>query len=165
MDADLLTWIFLGGGILLMFLEFVLPGGVALFLGFSGLAVGILRFLGILSDPGVSVAAWLVLSVGLTLAIRPFLKKYFRPESSYKIADEDYEAMDQVAVVLTEVTDRDNSGRIRFDGTSWSARTMEGSIKEGEQVKIRFRENTTWIVEPVGVVEPTKQQLKQPNKN
>lgn len=165
MDAELLTWIFLGGGTLLMFLEFILPGGVALFLGFSGVTIGILRFMGILSGPGISVAAWLILSVGLTLAIRPFLKKYFKPESSYKVADEDYEAMDKTAEVLQEVNDSDNSGRIRFNGTSWSARSMEGSIKEGELVKIRFRENTTWIVESVGVVEPTKQQLKQPNKS
>lgn len=165
METDFLTWIFLGGGIILMLMELVLPAGVALFLGFSGLTVGILRFFGILSGAGVSVAAWLIISIGLTLAIRPFLNKYFKPESFYKIADEDYEAMDKIAVVTKRVNDRDNSGRIRFDGTSWSARSMDGSIKEGDEVKIRFRENTTWIVESVGITEPTNQQLKQPNKN
>ena len=165
MDAELLTWIFLGGGILLMLLEFAVPSGVALFLGFSGVVVGLLRFFDLLTSTGGSVAAWLILSVGLTIAIRPFIKKYFRPESSFKYADEDYEAMDQVAEVIEDVTDYDNSGKIRFDGTMWRAKSIDGTIKAGEKVRIRFRENITWIVEAEGMQEPSKEQLKNLNRN
>lgn len=165
MDADLITWIFLGGGALLMLLELVLPGGVAFFLGFSGLAVGVLRLFGLIAGPGLSVAVWLILSVVLTIAIRPFIKKYFKPESYTKYADEDYEAMDQIVEVVEDVTDLDNSGTIRFDGTIWRARSIDGTIKAGEKVKIRFRENTTWIVEAEGVKEPSNKKLRNPNKN
>lgn len=165
MEADFLTWIFLGGGLLLMLLELLLPGGVALFLGFSGITVGVLRFLGLLSSTGGSIAAWLILSVGLTIAIRPFIKKYFRPESNFKYADEDYEAMDQVAEVIVDVNEEDNTGKIRFDGTVWRAKSLEGTIKAGEKVRIRYRENTTWIVESIGVKEPSKEQLRNLNKN
>lgn len=165
MEADLLTWIFLGGGILLMILEFALPGGLALFLGFSGLSVGILRFLGIITGTGASIAAWLILSVTLTILIRPFIKKYLRPESFTKFADEDYEAMDQPAVVVETLRDDDNTGKIRFDGTIWRARSMEGEIKTGKKVRIRYRENTTWVVEPEGIKEPSKEKLRNLNKN
>lgn len=165
MDADLITWIFLGGGFLLMLLEMLLPGGVALFLGFSGITVGVLRLLGLIVSPGTSVAVWLVLSVILTIAIRPFIKKYLKPESYTKYADEDYEAMDQIVEVVEEISDQDNTGKIRFDGTLWRARSIDGKIKAGEKVRIRFRENTTWIVEAEGVKEPTKQQLRNPNKS
>lgn len=165
MDADILTWIFLGGGLLLMLLEFALPGGVALFLGFSGIIVGFLRFFDLLTSTGGSIAAWLVLSVGLTIAIRPFLKKYFKPESSFKYADEDYEAMDQVAEVIEDVTDYDNSGKIRFDGTSWRAKSLDGTIQAGEKVRIRFRENITWIVESEGIKELSKEKQKNQIKN
>jgi len=165
MDAELLTWIFLGGGILLMILEFIVPSGLALFLGISGLSVGILRFLGILTGAGSSIAAWLILSVALTIVIRPFIKKYFKAESFFKYADEDYEAMDQIVDVLETVNDEDNSGKIRLNGTSWRARSLEGEIAPGTQVRIRYRENTTWIVEPVGVKEPSKEQLRNLNKN
>ncbi|MEX0662817.1 MAG: NfeD family protein [Balneolaceae bacterium] len=161
----MLTWIFLIGGILLMLLEFVVPSGVALFLGFSGLTIGLLRFFGILTDPTLSISAWLILSVGLTIAIRPFIKKYLKPESFFKYADEDFEAMDQIVEVIKPITDKDNSGRIRFDGVSWQARSLEGDIKKGQKARIRFRENTTWIVESMGVIDPPKDQLKQPNKN
>lgn len=165
MDIETLTWVFLIGGILLMLLEFLIPSGVALFLGFSGLTVGILRFFGILSDPTLSVTAWLLLSVGLTIAIRPFIKKYLKAESFFKYADEDYEAMDQIVEVTSPINDKDNSGRIRFDGVSWQARSLEGTIKKGQKARIRYRENTTWIVEPMGVIDPPGNQLKQPNKN
>lgn len=165
MDADILTWIFLAGGLLLMILELAVPGGVAFFLGISGIIVGILRFLDLITSAGGSVAAWLILSVGLTIAIRPFIKKYLRPESSFKYADEDYEAMDQVAEVIEEVNEYDNSGKIRFDGTSWRAKSLDGTIKPGEKVRIRYRENITWIVEAEGVKEPSKEQLKNLSRN
>jgi len=148
-----------------MILELAAPSGVAFFLGFSGFIVGALRFFDLLNSTGGSIAAWLILSVGLTIAIRPFLKKYFRPESSFKYADEDYEAMDQIVDVIEEINEDDNSGKIRLDGTSWRAKSLDGTIKAGEKVRIRYRENITWIVEAVGVKEPSKEQLKNLNKN
>lgn len=163
MDGETLTWLFLGGGILLMILEFFLPGGVAFFLGISGLSIGVLRLFGFLADPVSATAAWLLTSVGLTIAIRPFIKKYLKPETFFKYADEDYEAMDQIAEVIEELNDRDNSGRIRFDGVSWSARSVEGTVKPGQKVMIRYRENTTWVVEPLEGFEPDKNQKIKTN--
>lgn len=165
MDGDTLTWVFLAGGLILMILETVLPGGVALFLGISGVGVGILRFLGFLTDPVSATAAWLLTSVALTIAIRPFIKKYLKSETFFKFADEDYEAMDEIVEVLEDVNDQNNSGRIRFDGVSWNARSVNGEIKAGEKVIIRYRENTTWIVESLDGTEQTKQKLKQPEGN
>jgi membrane protein implicated in regulation of membrane protease activity len=164
-DSELLTWLFLAGGIILMILELAIPGGVAFFLGVSGLAVGLLRFLGLLSDPVSAVSAWLLSSMALTIAIRPFIKKYLKPESSYKLADEDYEAMDQIAVVTEDLNDLDNSGRIRFDGVTWQARSIEGRIPAGKEVIIRYRENTTWIVESVGASDPTSISRKNSERN
>lgn len=163
MDGETLTWLFLIGGLLLMLAELVLPGGVAFFLGVSGLSVGVLRLLGLLSDPVAATAAWLLISIGLTIAIRPLIKKYFKSETTYKIPDEDYEAMDQVAIVTEELSDSNNNGRIRFGGASWQARSVEGTVKPGKEVVIRYRENTTWVVEPILGFDPAN--LKQKEKN
>ncbi|MEO1022802.1 MAG: NfeD family protein [Bacteroidota bacterium] len=149
MDGELLTWIFLLGGILLMILELVIPGGVAIVLGFSGILIGLLRFLGLLADPGTATLAWLITSVALTIVVRPFINKYFGGETHYKYADEDYEAMDEIVDVLEDINDETNEGRIRYQGISWQARSLEGSIHAGQQVRIKYRDNTTWIVEPV----------------
>lgn len=147
MDSETLTWLFLVGGIILMILETVLPSGVALFLGFSGLTVGIIRWLGFLSSPLSAIFVWLTLTVTLTMLIRPFIRKYLKGERSFKFADEDYEAIDQIVDVVETVNDTDNSGRIRFQGISWQARTIDGTLEPGTKARISYRENTTWIVE------------------
>jgi membrane protein implicated in regulation of membrane protease activity len=147
MDSETLTWVFLAGGFILMIMELLLPGGVAFFLGISGLGVGVLRWLGILSDPFWSVFWWLSSALGLSILIRPFIKKYLKGDRSFKLADEDYEAIDKVVDVVETVTDYDNSGRIRYQGISWQARTMDGEIRPGQKARISYRENTTWIVE------------------
>lgn len=149
MDSETLTWIFLIGGMVLMVLETLLPGGVSFFLGFSGLLVGILRFFNIITDPGISVLVWFATSIGLILLMRPLVMKYWGGESSFKLADEDFEAMDQIVDVVEPVTAEDNSGRIRFQGISWQARTIEGSLPAGSKAKIKYRDNVTWIIEPL----------------
>ena len=145
--------IFFIGGIILMIIETLIPGGVSFFLGFSGLFVGALRWLGVLEDPMTSVIVWLFTSVALILAMRPLLMKYWGGESSYKLANEDVEAMDKVVDVIEPVHADDNSGRIRFQGISWQAKTLEGKIPAGSKAKIRYRDNVTWIVEPVDELE------------
>lgn len=146
-DPEVLTWIFFLGGLILMTLEIFVPGGVSLFLGVGALITGVLRLTGLLEAPGVSVLTWLGISTVLTIALGPFLRRYFGGESSYKVPDEDLEAMDKVVPVLHEIDNSSNEGRIRFRGSSWRARTLEGTIPAGEHARIKFRDNLTWIVE------------------
>lgn len=153
MDGETITWIFFIGGILLMLFETLVPGGVSFFLGLSGVLVGGLRFLGFLAEPTTAVLTWLLTSLGLILMMRPVLMKYWGGESSVKLADEDFEAIDEVVEVIEPVNPDDNSGRIRYQGISWQARTLEGTMQKGEQARIRFRDNVTWIVEPVDELE------------
>lgn len=153
MDSELLTWIFLGGGLFLMLLETFVPGGVSFFLGLSGIMVGLLRYFGILLDPGFSVALWLICSVILVVAFRPLLKKYWGGQSTFKLADEDFEAMDQVVEITEPVNALDNSGRIRYQGISWQARSVEGQLPAGTKAKIKYRDNLTWVVEPLDELE------------
>lgn len=165
MEADLLTWIFMIGGVLLIFLEAIMPGGIAFLLGVSGVGVGVVRYFGFLDDPLTAVIVWLLSSTVMTIAIRPFINKYFKGESSYKFADEDYEAMDQVVEVIEPVNDLDDEGRIRFQGISWQARSVEGNIPSGSHVRIKYRDNTTWVVEKIDSLDSPDIQLKTPNKN
>ncbi|WP_138430355.1 NfeD family protein [Fodinibius saliphilus] len=153
MDAETLTMVFFIGGILLMIVEAMIPGGVSFFLGVSGLIVGALRWFGILDSPATSVITWLFTSVALILAMRPILMKYWGGESSYKLANEDVEAMDEVVEVIETVDAESQSGRVRFQGISWKAKTLEGEIPAGSKAKIRYRDNVTWIVEPLDEIE------------
>jgi membrane protein implicated in regulation of membrane protease activity len=148
MDATALTWIFFLGGLLLMLLETVLPGGVAFFLGFGGLAVAGLRLFGIFTDPFTAVFAWLLLSTGLTVALRPFAMRYFGGDVSLALTDEDAEALGE-KVTVVEPVGAETPGRIRFRGAEWDARTVEGALPKGAKAKILYRDNLTWVVEPI----------------
>src|SRR6056297_426673 len=112
MDGETLTWIFLIGGTALMILETLIPGGVSFFLGFSGIFVGVLRYFGILVEPGSSILTWLGTAIAMILVFRPLLMKYWGGDSFFKLADEDFEAMGQIVEVVEPINDLDNSGRI-----------------------------------------------------
>ena len=148
MDAELLTWAFLLGGVLLMILETVLPGGVAFFLGIGGLLTGGLRLLGLVSDPVTAVLVWMFVSTGLTVALRPLAVRYLGGDFSLAMTDEDAEAMGQTVAVVEPVSE-ERRGRIRFRGATWDARTTEGRLPKGAEARILYRDNLTWIVEPV----------------
>jgi len=147
LDPALITWAFFLGGLLLMLLETVVPGGVAFFLGIGGLVVAGLRGVGLLADPLTAVIAWAFLSAGLTVALRPLALRYFGGASSVGLTDEDAEAMGQTVTVVETVTDEE-PGRIRFRGATWDALAVEGRLPEGSEAQILYRDNLTWIIKP-----------------
>lgn len=147
-----------------MLLEFLVPSGMALILGASGLIVGIARFFGLLEDPVTATMTWVFTSAAISILAMPFIRKYLKAETSFKLADEDYEAMDQIVDVVEPIDEHSNEGRIRFQGISWQARTLEGEVPAGKKVKIKYRDNTTWIVEPVDQIqEPSSNKLREKN--
>ena len=148
MDPSLITWIFFVGGMLLMLLETILPGGVAFFLGAGGLVIAALRAIGLLVDPVTAVLTWVFLSTALTIALRPIAMRYFGGDISMKMTDEDAEAMGQTVKVI-EAVDEERPGRIRFRGAEWDARTTDGRLPKGAEARILYRDNLTWIIEPI----------------
>jgi hypothetical protein len=52
-------------------------------------------------------------------------------------------------VTVVEPVDDESAGRIRFRGATWDARTTEGRLPKGAEARILYRDNLTWIVEPV----------------
>ena len=148
MDPEIITWIFFLGGLLLMLLETALPGGIAFFLGAGGLVIAGLRAVGLLIDPVTAVLTWVFLSTGLTIALRPLAMRYFGGDISMKMTDEDAEAMGQTVKVI-EAAGEESPGRIRFRGAEWDARTTDGQLPKGAEARILYRDNLTWIIEPV----------------
>lgn len=147
LDLTLLTWAFIGGGLALMLLETLVPGGIAFFLGVGGLVVGGARTIGLLGDPMTAAVAWIFLSAGLTIALRPLMLRFVQGEISLAVTDEDAEAMGQTVTVLEPVGPHE-PGRIRFRGATWDARTLESRLPKGAEAQILYRDNLTWVVVP-----------------
>lgn len=142
-----LTWVFVVGGVLLMALETIVPGGVAGFLGLGGLVVAGVRALGWLVDPWTAFITWAFLSVALTIALRPLARRFVEGDTSLDLTNEDAEAMGAVVPVLETVRE-DTPGRIRHRGSSWAAQSVEGTLPKGAKARLLYRDNLTWIVEP-----------------
>lgn len=147
LDPTLLTWAFVIGGVALMLIETVVPGGIAFFLGVGGVVVGGLRALGLLLDPMTAAVTWIFLSTGLTIALRPLILRFTQGDTSLAMTDEDAEAMGETVTVV-EAVGPDDPGRIRHRGATWDARTPEGTLPEGAEAQLLYRDNLTWIVEP-----------------
>jgi inner membrane protein len=148
MSPEIVTWIWCASGVLLIAAELVFPHFFAGFLGVAALLVAALRWIGLISSLGASVAVWAICSVILLLTLRHLAMKKLRSESHFQITDEDVEAHGEIAEVVKELNTENNQGRIRYRGTTWPAISKHGVLAPGTKVRILYRDNLNWIVEP-----------------
>ncbi|MCG5052703.1 MAG: NfeD family protein [Myxococcales bacterium] len=148
MSVETVTWVWFGAGVLLMALELLLPGLISVFLGLGAVTVAVGRWVGLVHGLGASLITWFVSSILLTLALRSVLTRFVPGARERQGTDEDVDAFGEVVDVTNTVTDGPG-GRVRLHGTTWQARTAEGSIPAGSQARIVYRDNTAFIVEAV----------------
>lgn len=151
LDDAWLTWIWLIAGLLLMGAEFFVPGFVVVFLGFSAVVVSMLRFLGLVDGLTASFLIWIALSVVSVLVLRSGLRKWFPPEEHRGDTDEDMAAFGALVEVVEACPEQGEAapGRIRFQGSTWPAWSTQGTIPEGAQAKLVYRQDLSWVIEPV----------------
>jgi inner membrane protein len=145
--SDLVTWLWLIAGIVLIATELFIPGLVVCFLGFGAVIVAILRWFGLFTGFAQSFIVWLVTSIALLIALRSFLLKWVPSESTYTATDEDFDAVGSIVEVVQEVSDS-KQGRIRYAGTTWPAITRHGILLAGTKAKLLYRDNLVWVIEP-----------------
>lgn len=146
MTFDLFTiaWLVLGG--VLILLEAVVPGLVIIFFGLSAVLVGLAAGLGLVSSLGAAVGLWALTSSALVLGVRSSMKRLSPGESERASTDEEVEAFGQRVLVVVAAAPN-VEGRIRFQGTTWPARTVEEHLQVGSSARIVARDNLVWIVE------------------
>lgn len=149
MDGSVITWIWLGVGIALLASELVTPSLTAVFFGMSAVLVAGLRAVGLVESHTVSLGVWLAGSAFFFWLLHAALKRRYKPEVSREITSDEARAFGTVVEVVAEVSDRDTSGRIRFDGTSWPAISTKGVLPQGARARLLHRENLAWVVDPV----------------
>lgn len=149
MDGSVFTWAWLAAGILLLASELFAPSLTAVFFGISAVLIAGLRAVGLVESHVVSMALWLVGSAFLFWLLHAALKRRYQPEVSREITSEDARAFGAMVEVVAPVNDRDTSGRIRYDGTSWPAISTKGLLPEGSRARLLHRDNLAWVVDPV----------------
>ncbi len=152
---DVWTIAFLVAGIALVASEAVAPALVSVFLGIAAIITAGLRWLGVLESVPVSLLVCALTSLALAIPGRLLIHRLVPGRSDARRdrtdVDNDKDAMGEVVSVVEDVSDEHDTGRIRFQGTTWQARSVQGVIARGQQAQLVYREGSLWIVEPVVV--------------
>lgn len=99
------------------------------------------------ASTGVQLLLFLATSIAVLLMWRPFLKKRFTPKRTATNADA---VVGQDGLVIEEIDNTLQTGRISANGLDWTARSADGSIiKERKKVKVIQIDGVKLIVEPV----------------
>ena len=146
---DLAFSVWLGSGIFLMAIEFLVPGLVLVFVGLGALTVALGMQLGYIDEIPQQFTTFFISSIIYLLTLR-FLVLRFVPSVTRKAnIDEDEEVMGSIVELVADINSGE-FGRVEHSGSSWQARAEgDQTILKGEQVKIIGRENITWIVQKI----------------
>jgi len=133
-SVENLQWlIWLGVGVFFLIAELVVPAFIVVFLGLGALIAGLTAFF------GATVPTQLVVfgasSVVLILLFRKVMAKTFSGE---RAEDEERNIIGAVAEVVEPIRPP-QSGRIKFQGSFWSARSNE-PVEPGSMVRIVARD-------------------------
>lgn len=150
---DWVTIVFLVAGVLLIASEAVHMALVPIFFGVAALIVAGLRGVGLLESIPMSLLVWSIMSVALTIPLRPIARRLIRGQAKYDRSDAVKDALGQVVEVVEDIAEDNDNGRIRFQGTTWAARSMEGKLAKGARAKLFAKDKLVWVVEPLSMLD------------
>ena len=141
--------LWLGSGIFLMAIEFLVPGLVMVFVGLGSLTVVFGMHFGYIDGILQQFITFFISSIIYLLTLRFLVLRFVPSVTRKENIDEDEEVMGSI-VELVEDINSGEFGRVEHSGSSWQARAEgDQTILKGEQVKIIGRDNITWIVQKI----------------
>lgn len=142
--------IWLIGGLTLILLELLLPGGIVFFLGLAALIVSALLYAGLIGGWIQAFTVWFIASLTLLFALRGIVQKIIPAQIERAKTNQDLDAYGDI-VEVRECIPVGGEGRIRFRDSTWRARNYrdDQDLEAGTKVRLIFRENLVWIVEAV----------------
>ena len=147
--SNLAFSLWLGSGIFLMAIEFLVPGLVMVFVGLGALTVALGMHLGYIDEIVQQFITFFISSIIYLLTLRFLVLRFVPSVTRKENIDEDEEVMGSI-VELVEDINSGEFGRVKHSGSSWQARAEgDQTILKGEQVKIIGRDNITWIVQKI----------------
>ncbi|WOT05496.1 NfeD family protein [Shewanella youngdeokensis] len=136
-------------GIVLMLAEIILPGGIVILLGAACLVVALALGVGVVEGIVQSLTLWFIVSMVLLLLCRQLTQKLVGGDSHVGNTDEEFDIYNQLATVKQDIGPAQQTGRIEFQGSEWSALGDGSVILAGTQVRIICRDNIALVVEPI----------------
>ena len=140
-----LVWAILG--VVFIFFEFFIPGLVIAFFGVGALVTAFTTWIGITPNLSLQLITFIISSILLLILLRKYVKRTFLggakgvddlPNFNVEVG--------KIVPVVEFIQPGEVGGKVRYQGTQWSARASE-PIAPGESVKIISCDNLTLIVE------------------
>ncbi|MCL1126055.1 NfeD family protein [Shewanella surugensis] len=136
-------------GLVLMFAEIIIPGGIVILLGTACLVVAGALALGLVEGFVQSMTLWFIASMVLLLGFRQITQRLIGGYSHVDNTDEELDIYNKEAVVIQTIGPGQKAGRIEFQGSQWSALGDGTEIVSGTKVRIICRDNIGLVVEPL----------------
>ena len=147
--SNLAFSLWLGSGIFLMAIEFLVPGLVMVFVGLGALTVALGMHLGYIDEIVQQFITFFISSIIYLLTLRFLVLRFVPSVTRKENIDEDEEVMGSIVEIVADINSGE-FGRVEHSGSSWQARAEgDQTILKGEQVKIIGRDNITWIVQKI----------------
>jgi hypothetical protein len=141
--------LWLGSGIFLMAVEFLVPGLVMVFVGLGSLTVVFGMHFGYIDGILQQFITFFISSIIYLLTLRFLVLRFVPSVTRKENIDEDEEVMGSIVEIVADINSGE-LGRVEHSGSSWQARAEgDQTILKGEQVKIIGRDNITWIVQKI----------------
>jgi len=141
--------LWLGSGIFLMAIEFLIPGLVMVFVGLGALTVALGMHLGYIDEIVQQFITFFISSIIYLLTLRFLVLRFVPSVTRKENIDEDEEVIGSIVELVADINSGE-FGRVEHSGSTWQARAEgDQTILKGEQVKIIGRDNITWIVQKI----------------
>ena len=135
-------------GLVLLLMEFVMPGLIVFFFGLGAWVVAAVCLFADISI-NAQLIIFIISSIVLLLVLRKWLKGvFFGHVKSKQELTEDLKEYAGEKVVVTEKIGLNRSGKVELHGTNWEAEADE-EIAEGTVVEITGKDNLTLKVRPL----------------
>ena len=137
--------LWLGSGIFLMAIEFLVPGLVLVFVGLGSLTVVFGMHFGYIDGILQQFITFFISSIIYLITLRFLVLRFFTSVTRKENIDEDEEVRGSIVELVTDINSGE-FGRVEHSGSSWQARAEgDQTILKGEQVKIIGRDNITSV--------------------
>ena len=135
-------------GLVLLLMEFVMPGLIVFFFGLGAWVVAAVCLFADISI-NAQLIIFIISSIVLLLVLRKWLKGvFFGHVKSKQELTEDLKEYAGEKVVVTEKIGLNRSGKVELHGTNWEAEADE-EIAEGTVVEVIDKDNLTLKVRPL----------------
>jgi membrane protein implicated in regulation of membrane protease activity len=135
-------------GIILIFIEFFIPGLVIIFFGAGALVTALMKYLiGSAFSLPLQLLTFMTSSVLFLILLRRYMKKIFRGKLDSEGESENFNIeIGKVVPVMEYIQPGEVGGKVRYQGTVWNARS-DTPAAPGESVRIIGSRNLTLFVE------------------